>query len=292
MIVLEGIDKSGKTTLANYFATQGYKIIKCSAPTGDPYREYAEKILNADDNTVFDRLLWGEMVYGKIKRGGSLLDDNKFNNLELLLKARNATLIYCSADVNFLKAKFKSENETFTLENEIELVLTGYQGVRRVSILSVVEHRIPTNKIYHLELKITPEVIKMSRYVGDLNPEIVFVGEVNNENVYKINGYQDISLPFDFGRSSELIKSTIKTLGLKSYGLTNLIKFWNNNSTMIFDELEVLKPRKIVALGELVYKRLSKKFDNVVKVWHPSYARRFHYHNLDDYVNGVKNVIT
>ena len=45
VIILEGENKTGKTTLANFLKDKyGFKYVKCSQPKRDPYVEYIEII--------------------------------------------------------------------------------------------------------------------------------------------------------------------------------------------------------------------------------------------------------
>ena len=77
VIILEGENKTGKTTLANFLKDKyGFKYVKCSQPKRDPYVEYIEiikKIARSTSDVVIDRFIYGEFVYGPLYRGKSAL---------------------------------------------------------------------------------------------------------------------------------------------------------------------------------------------------------------------------
>lgn len=129
MIILEGIDKTGKTTLANYLSKElGFPIIKFSEPKKgeDPYYEYCKFLANTDLNCILDRYYLSELVYGRIKRGKSEIDKVKQKILELALQKCNVMAVYCQNDMAFIKNKFTEDKETYTKVEEIKPILNGY----------------------------------------------------------------------------------------------------------------------------------------------------------------------
>lgn len=66
LIMLEGLDRTGKTTLANAIAKRlGAPVIHKSAPTGDWFIEYVAPLAGYQPglDLVLDRWHWGEMVW-------------------------------------------------------------------------------------------------------------------------------------------------------------------------------------------------------------------------------------
>ena len=287
ILILEGCDKTGKSTLAAKLSKElGFPILKTSAPKKgeDPYREYVTKILTSNENIIFDRFHLGELVYGPIYRKKSQLDQAQFRSLELLLKARDARIIYCEAPKEFILQKFKEDNETFAQPSDIQLILDTYKSILSKTSLPVTIHSIQDN-LAAIEAGETPDPLLInSRYVGALHPEILFIGEKNNLNARQ--KYSDISLPFDFGKSSELLHQTIETLkltkvGFTKVGFTNVFKAHIiepevNQDQILLNEIQALQPKVVVALGNTVHKKLIKVDGlNVVHLTHPSYLARW-----------------
>ena len=291
VIILEGCDKTGKTTLAKRLSeVTGYNIIKCSAPEGDPYIEYVSKLFNVD-NVIFDRFCYGELVYGPIYRKKSQLSDVQLYNIELLLQARDAQLIYCYADQDFIVEKFKTEDETFAKEEDINQILLRYDDVVKNSRIKVSRHKIPTESFEAPSVSSVSHVLINSQYVGSLTPDVVFVGEKNNLNA--MPKYKEFSLPFDFGRSSTILRKLIKDVGLTSYGMTNAFKHHlpsDQQASTLRAEFDALKPRVVVALGNVAAKALKEVDVKHVVMWHPSFLGRFKGAQRADYLTKLQSL--
>lgn len=295
MIILEGADLAGKSTLANQLQTLGYTIVKCSQPEpGKAYQEYVEKILTSDYLTVFDRHFLGELVYGPIKRGTCQLTDEMVMNIIRLLQARNAKLIYCKAPLDFIKQKFKERGEDYVTIKEIKLLREEYERqlpfiekhlvVERHSVQQPFAHL--TDLLNHHESVIPENVVMRTRYVGSLKPSVVFVGLENN---LKNSESDKTALPFDFGKSSVTLKKAIELSGVINYGITNLRTSWNRKyDNDCKKALTILNPSVIVCLGDEVYNEL-KSDKRCKKVQHPSYVARFNV-PIKKYASEIKKV--
>ena len=98
IIVLEGADGTGKTTLAR-------AIVKCTGaryvhnsvpkPANRPLDYWMGNILPDDRPIVIDRLHWSEDVYGALFRDGSALTDLDRRWLEDWLTLRGAVIVLC-----------------------------------------------------------------------------------------------------------------------------------------------------------------------------------------------------
>lgn len=103
ILILEGPDGSGKTTLATRLhATTGYPIYHRSKPENDEDKANMMEQLKADfkvyKNVIVDRCWYSEIVYGNIMRDGSVIDYPEMYDLERLALSKGALLIYCTGD--------------------------------------------------------------------------------------------------------------------------------------------------------------------------------------------------
>jgi len=91
-IILEGLDRSGKSTLAEIYKNQGFQIVHMEAPNKRYFKpgyagaSYLEEILEmyskyAGKDVVFDRSPYGELVWPEIFGRQALLDDEDFEYL-------------------------------------------------------------------------------------------------------------------------------------------------------------------------------------------------------------------
>src|SRR5215212_9925147 len=104
LIILEGPDCSGKTTLADQLQveierTTKEEVLRLSSgpPTGHPLDEYVVPLLGYRPATgthiICDRLHWGETVYPMILKRPSGLDGAIFAYIEAFLMSRGAYVV-------------------------------------------------------------------------------------------------------------------------------------------------------------------------------------------------------
>lgn len=89
-IVLEGVDGSGKTTLARILEAQGYSTHHCRYSEGvsDLYSAYTTILDTLQRPTVFDRFYFSELVYGNFLRGHSRINGAQSKALLELMRER------------------------------------------------------------------------------------------------------------------------------------------------------------------------------------------------------------
>ena len=98
VIILEGPDGGGKTTLATWLKREhGFSYVHAGPPTepADMLAEYGAqlwKALHGRKNVVFDRLHLGELVYGPVLRD---CDGLGYYGRRLLERVLNATSTPC-----------------------------------------------------------------------------------------------------------------------------------------------------------------------------------------------------
>jgi hypothetical protein len=87
LVLIEGIDRTGKSTVAKYFAQKGYKLIHMSAPPKDqsPDSYIAEMVdlisSAAAQDVVLDRSHYGELIWPQVYNRVPLLNDEDITAL-------------------------------------------------------------------------------------------------------------------------------------------------------------------------------------------------------------------
>jgi len=136
IVILEGPDGAGKTTLATTLAVRyQYNFKRCGPPiSGLPEIErYTCLIENADASSkriVFDRLHVGELVYGPIVRGHSQLTLQDLYSLDKQLYIAGGVVVYCLPPyidclASFMK-KQELEGEYLKLQEQLRQVYNEY----------------------------------------------------------------------------------------------------------------------------------------------------------------------
>jgi thymidylate kinase len=170
LIIIEGIDKSGKSTLVEYLLKNlpGCFMLKNGFRPKDSSIPESEKIVDAYNTMldsyevdyqnkimIFDRFLLSEWVYS-IKRGHETLYKEELQNVnKRLKKLDNVLLIHCSTDKELIKKKFIEDKEDHTKVEEIEMILDRYDKfVDKINV---------KNKLTYDYNITTPE--KVARYI-------------------------------------------------------------------------------------------------------------------------------
>lgn len=143
IIIVEGPDGSGKTTLANKIAKQnGYIMLHRSQPKTEEEKqnmmaEYLQ-VIKAGKNVVMDRCWYSEMVYGPIMRDASVITYPEMYELEKLLCKKGALLIYCTDKPEVLWKRCQERGEDYITD-----ILTHTKICEGYETLMNVPHLIP-----------------------------------------------------------------------------------------------------------------------------------------------------
>ncbi len=123
MIIIEGLDGTGKTTLANDLLNKNYILINNNLTSESHDDKYVNIIKTSDINSVSDRSFVSEMVYGKVLSGTTKLSEEEFINLVKLYSEYETKIIYLYASKKILlerrKDDFKDSKVIFHLYQEL-----------------------------------------------------------------------------------------------------------------------------------------------------------------------------
>lgn len=135
LIVLEGCDGSGKTTLANKLAAiLDAEIIHCTTDTPNDYSFFSQIIAMAEKrNIIADRFCYGQFVYQKPEE--RKLDSVDLYHLELYMMNTGAKVIYVYCDENIVKERLDSRGEIPI--RPVGEILSTYSSVLSKSLLPI-----------------------------------------------------------------------------------------------------------------------------------------------------------
>lgn len=136
MIIVEGVDNTGKTTLIDMLKTifpmlQIAKMDNAPHATEEEYREYLwdqlAKTPRQSFMKLYDRLLFSEIVYGPILRGKSRIKGNELRAaMHLLLYYHEPLIIYCDRTEEQIKATFGEREQLEGVYQHIPALLQQY----------------------------------------------------------------------------------------------------------------------------------------------------------------------
>ena len=150
ILIIEGPDGSGKTTLANQLKNQtGYTLLHRTQPKSaeDKARmmdEYTQ-MLKAGKNCIMDRSWYSELVYGPVMRDKSVLTFPQMYELERLASKNGALIIYCTAPENILWKCCQRRGEDYITDRDtFHEICVGFD-----QLMHSVPHLIPvTTYVY------------------------------------------------------------------------------------------------------------------------------------------------
>lgn len=140
LLILEGPDGAGKTTLADEFRRQGFTYVHQGPFRENAVLETMDNVLNAmkvasPPVVLYDRLHLGERVYGPIFRNKDLLGEIGQRNVERWLADRfHAMVVLClpprDVALQNWKDRVVTSKEMFTDERKMGLVWDEYNVLR------------------------------------------------------------------------------------------------------------------------------------------------------------------
>lgn len=144
IIILEGPDGSGKTTLANTLSKQtGYFVLHRSQPKTEEDKarmmdEYMQ-VIKAGKNCIMDRSWYSEMVYGPVMRDASVINYPQMYALEKQLARVGGLVIYCTGSLQTLWKRCLARGEDYIVDKDTYTkIYLGYQ-----TLMEDVPHLIP-----------------------------------------------------------------------------------------------------------------------------------------------------
>ena len=145
LIVLEGCDGSGKTTLANKLAILlGAEIIHCTTHTPNTYAFFNEIIeMSKTRNIIADRFCYGQFVYqNKYERP---MNEKMLYNLELTMMNAGSRVIYVDCSETEIKERLEARGETPM--RPVPEIIDGFDKIFSKSILPISIINTETNEV-------------------------------------------------------------------------------------------------------------------------------------------------
>lgn len=143
IIIIEGPDGSGKTTLAEMLSRQtGFPVVHRTQPKSEEEKAkmmdgYVDAIKKGK-NIIFDRCWYSEMAYGPIMRDKSVISYPDMYELEQLLTKRGALIIYCTDKPETLWYRCSKRGEDYITDYD-----TFVSICKEFDKIMSVPHRIP-----------------------------------------------------------------------------------------------------------------------------------------------------
>lgn len=128
LIVLEGCDGVGKTTLAKSLALLlDAEIIHCNSKTSNNYKFFTDILeVSKHKNIIADRFCYGQFVYQK-EEERPLRTYSALNTLEIDLLEAGAKVIYVQAPPEEIKERLRSRGEVLINGLTVEAICEQFE---------------------------------------------------------------------------------------------------------------------------------------------------------------------
>lgn len=291
LIIVEGADKTGKTTLCKVIAKRfGYRYHHFGPPKKRPADEYIDFLLSLKQPTVCDRFHLGELVYGPMLRGKVGITPLELLTIERMLRLKRAILIHAATDMDVA-------NERLAVSKQRELVdWTMNINASRLFEKVIAQTNVSTvfryNGIAHEQLDLMLNVIERwlrlsdkprgTKYTGigtTGGRKLVFVGEQVNKNITWRH------LPFDKGLSSEFLAEAFEAAGI----LERFVYICNADKLTEAEAAALAGPTtRFISLGKKADKKLNEFGVQHAALPHPQWVKRFHYADKRFYAEDIR----
>ncbi len=297
LTILEGPDGGGKTTLAKtafrhaYYEHCGPPPLPASRTGWNPaFRQYLEVVLQAamrPEDTVFDRLMYGELIYGPLLRGDSSFQWWHVRMLERVLLSYQGLVVFCLPEYKACLNTWNARRAEELVDNAdtLEQIYAAYQGIiLRNSLPHVVfdyetDGFIGADKfLANLDERRPP--LNDGPGVGMFAPGVtLLVGEQINEKA-AVNDHW----PFVSGHGASrwltqrLVESGVPETDLYWINAKRANGLWTSPGFV-----QRLLPKQIIAMGGVAKEWCQRYKLPHNEVPHPAYWSRFHASEPENY---------
>lgn len=289
IIVLEGPDLAGKSTLARALAdVTDLEVIHRGPPTQHPLYEYEPA---GKWTGICDRWHLGETVYGPLLRGESKLDDAQLWHVAAYLRARGAIVVLLMTPLETILDRYAQRGDSLIKYDDLVRIYDRYNAYvgthfRDITIMGNDPSLYATfiHNAAHtawMESAVLRETYGLRTYVGPRHPKVLFVGDKRHHGDDSEFDSAFVPLP---DTSGHFLMSALRRNPL-SFGLHEA-GFMNANECSgdeFYHAWSILGRPVTVALGANAHNKLEHVRIPHGAAPHPQFVRRFHHHAHYEY---------
>lgn len=228
MIILEGLDKTGKSTVAKAICKYlpGWSYQHHTKPPEDPYIYFGRFLAHANPEIVVDRLHLSERAYGNVYRPNEPgLSDHQWQMLELACMSRSAIIFYFHDTVNNIVSRW-NDKEMYA-PNELTLMKLQDEYTKcikqtQIPVLQCTYNQFIDEDGKHKELSevgisvvksITTKPMMYTASIGFGNPRPRFIVVAEEINYNQIVDSKLPQFPLSEGPASEVFWAAMNNIG-------------------------------------------------------------------------------
>jgi thymidylate kinase len=305
MIIIEGPDAAGKSTFVDYIRKNSkVGLLKPFYPKQNQLSYYLHSPAQYT-NFYLERYYISELVYPQFKPGRNKMQPWHQFLIEAGMMPFAPVIIYVRPAKETIIKNIKNRGDDYVNLDDIDQMLYYYDEVIDNSYFPVFTYDYEEN---HLETFLeliegvheerSQRALKLQKFLSSGNyyeeGSIIFIGDMPSKQSIG-NGY--LRAFISNTGSSEFLHRCLFDAGIyptqQMPYFTNWNKCENNNylnAKMLEEEIQLVKPRKIIFLGEEIGKKTWQKIGSVTysTIYHPAFVKRFKTKNYDNYIKDLK----
>lgn len=303
LIVVEGIDGSGKSTLiANlvHHMPDNVGIMRRGPINRHPMEEYEYDLSGYaglyDDthHLLLDRWHIGEMIYGPLYRGTSQLTPAMKLHVDLLLQKFGALKLLMDTPLDVVKQRLASRpgGEKFLKPEHMQLVYDAYHELCPATDWWHLSPKTSSRDIDFTSIIRAAEAMtqkaavveEFNSYIGPPDPSLLILGDKRAQQRQGRPNYQWAFVPYR-DTSGHFLFTALDSVNLRNFGVANAAE---ENVTELW---ETLNYPHICVLGQNALSAVSNRgLNNWVKAYvaHPQYVKRFNTMTPHEYGREIK----
>lgn len=306
LVILEGADCSGKSTLASKLARaiehnlpeHTVTILHKGPPELHPLDEYEVPLFsyrpNMGQHIICDRWHMGESVYPTILKRPTQLNDGTRLHIEMFLRARGAIVVHVAADDHVLEQCISRRGDDLIESGKGHELNTLYNVVAQTSIMEVIHvdgREITSATVQHIITRAitastaAAKLNEFTTYIGAPAPRLLLVGDVRH-NTYD-GDIRPAFMPYSSTSGHYLLNALARHADrrwLSNIGIMNACD--TDNVAQLHDIVSstMTTAPALVSLGRKASKALPQADWHVP---HPQFVRRFSHNTAAEYVNDI-----
>jgi len=301
MIIIEGPDGAGKSTLVNYIRRElGSPVVKPYYPKKNQLSYYLHSG-PLYEGYYLERYYLSEVVYPRFKLNRDPMQDWKQFQIEAGLYQYAPVIFYLRPSRETILENINTRGDDYISEDEIDRMLVEYDAaIERSHLPSVtydykkddLDEKLIEARFEHKSNQKITEFFHQYLSAGNCLGEdgIMFIGDEPSD---KSVGEGFIRAFLSDKGSSAFLHKTLTDAGVYEQEMpyfTNFGKGFDNDDDKLIAinrEIDKLKPRHIICLG----KEIHEKVGQGDYIEHPAYVKRFHSKDHKFYTEKIKQLV-
>jgi thymidylate kinase len=292
LIILEGPDGAGKSTLAREIASQiglhaKVEVLHAGPLTQHPLDAYEVPLANYRPSThhvVCDRWHLGEAVYPAVLHRKTRWDTAVSEHVSMFLQARGACVVVLNPRLEELKTRVRLRGDDLISWEQLEFISNGYHKINKRHYSEMYTSKTPTpSEIVRRARQLHLDAVALNSfetYVGPTKPGLLLFGEERAQAARYKRPDLPAFAPFGATSGHYLLSNLVVNSFTPRVGIANACDVDDPEALW-----KTLGCPRVVTLGNRAHALVGRLKIPHGAVPHPQFVRRFYHRCGHEYSN-------